>query len=116
MIQFSETKAKDSIRTFQLTENGMKIGFGSLNLQADGQICVRLTADGVSEKDFLFRSLLNVCMGFSNFTAVVDADTAKELGGEPYIERFSFKKNADGGYTARIKEIQLDTCKKGERL
>ena len=101
MIRFFESGQNGKSRIFTVSENGGKAGEGALELDGN-KIYIRFAARDEQTKDFLLRSLLNICRNQPDKICV----------SETKITQFGFTKQADGTYTVRTEEIELGgVCK-----
>ncbi|MCL2062625.1 MAG: hypothetical protein FWH03_08410 [Firmicutes bacterium] len=109
-------------RVFYITENSETLGAGALTLDENGvSLSLRAAArdDGQDLKDFLLRSLLNVCRGFkdtgflSNAVIFISAPSAQYCGKE-VLQKFGFTPHANGGFTAMPAQIRLGGCCGGQ--
>ena len=105
MIRFYECPENGNGRVFRVSENGVEKGEGVLEPRGE-RIYIRLKADAQT-RDFLFRSLLNVCRDLKDKICVLETPLTKE-----YIEPFGFKAGK-GGYIVKTEGIVLGgSCKK----
>ncbi len=94
-------------RVYKEEDNGKIIGAGAMNLDKTSiNISLNVDSTDFADIDLLFRSMLNVAVGFENFSVNITERVCDIVGGEQAVAKLGFKKQ-DKLYVVKTKDINF---------